>query len=54
MKQNEEKIYKILNAWLRNSTSIFSFMKKEIKDKKGERPEGNAWRAIEKFLIVFL
>ena len=27
-------------VWLRNSRSVLAFMKKEIKDKKGERLEG--------------
>ena len=35
-KENGKKIYKILNAWLKNSRSILAFMKKEIKDTKGE------------------
>ena len=40
-----EKIYKILNAWLRNSRSILPFMEKEIKDAKGERPEIKCWES---------
>ena len=44
----------MLNAWLRNCRSIIAFKKKEIKDTKRERPEENAWRAVEQFLIVFL
>ena len=39
-KENGEKIWKIPNAWLRNYRSILAFMKKEITDTKGERPEG--------------
>ena len=39
-KENGENIYKMLNAWLKNSRSILAFMKKEIKDTKGERPKG--------------
>ena len=35
-KENWKNIYKILNAWLKNSRSIFDFMKKEIKDTKRE------------------
>ena len=36
MKENGEKIYKMLNAWLRNCISILAFTKKEIKDTKRE------------------
>ena len=39
-KENGENIYKMLNAWLRNSRSILTFMKKEIKDIKRERETG--------------
>ena len=56
-KENREKIYKILIAWLTNSRSILAFMKKEMKDTKRERERDwkeNALRAIEQFLIVFL
>ena len=35
-KENEENIYMILNAWLRNCRSILAFMKKEVKDTKRE------------------
>ena len=35
-KENGEKIYKMVNAWLRNCRSILAFMKKEIKDTKRE------------------
>ena len=35
-KENEENMYKMLNAWLRNYRSILAFMKKEIKDTKRE------------------
>ena len=35
-RENEENIYKMLNAWLRNCRSILTFMKKEIKDTKRE------------------
>ena len=38
--ENGKKIYKLLNTWLRSSRSILAFMKKEIKDTKGERPKG--------------
>ena len=48
-KENEESIYEIQNAWLRNRRSILAFMKKEIKDRERERE-----RAIEPFLIIFL
>ena len=34
-KENGENIYKMLNAWLKNSRS----MKKEIKDTRREGPE---------------
>ena len=46
-----ENIYKMLNAWLRNCRYILAFMKKEIKDTKGE-----AGRKMleEQFLIAFL
>ena len=33
-KENGENIYKMSNAWLRNSRSILAFMKKKIKDRK--------------------
>ena len=50
-----EKIYKILNAWLRNSRSILAFMEKEKKDAKGERPGGkcleSSWAG---FNIIFM
>ena len=39
-KENGESIYKMLNAWLRDSRSILAFMKKKIKDIKRERPKG--------------
>ena len=39
-KENREKIYKILIAWLTNSRSILAFMKKEMKDTKRERESG--------------
>ena len=39
MKENEEIIYKMLNAWLRNCRSILAFIKKEIKDTKREKAE---------------
>ena len=51
-KENRENIYKMLNAWLRNSRSILAFMKKD-EYKEWDRRE-NAWRAVEQFLIVFL
>ena len=35
-KENGENIYKMLNAWLRNSRSILAFMRKKIKDRKRE------------------
>ena len=35
-KENEENIYKMLNAWLKNCRNILAFMKKEIKDTKRE------------------
>ena len=38
-KENGENIYKMLNAWLKNSRSILAFMKKEIKDTRREGPE---------------
>ena len=49
-KENGEKIYKALNAWLRNSKSILAFMKKEIKDTKGERAAG---KCLESSWTVF-
>ena len=49
-KENGEIIYKMLNAWLRNSRSILAFMKKEIKDTKRERPEG---KCLESSWAVF-
>ena len=35
-KENGENTYKMLNAWLRNSKSIFAFMKKKIRNIKRE------------------
>ena len=54
-KENGENIYKFLNAWLRNCRSIFAFMKKEIKDTKGDRPEGkyleSSWAVFNSILV---
>ena len=54
-KENGVNIYKMLNAWLRNSKSILVLMKNEVKDTKRERDrKENAWTAVEQFLIEFL
>ena len=50
-KEDEENIYKTLNAWLRNCRNILAFMKKEINDTKGETRRKMLG---EQFLIVFL
>ena len=51
-KENEENIYKMLKAWLRNCRSILTFrVNKRYKER--DRKE-NAWRTVEQFLIVFL
>ena len=51
-KENGENIYKMLNACLRNCRGILVF--RGNKGYKERDRKENAWRAVEKFLIVFL
>ena len=51
-KENGENMYKMLNAWLRNCRSILAF--RGNKGYKERDWKGNAWRAVEQFLIGFL
>ena len=52
-KENEENIYKVLKAWLRNPRSIITFMKKGDKGYKERDRKQNALRADEQFLMFF-
>ena len=52
-KENEENIYKVLKAWLRNRRSIIAFMKKGDKGYKERDRKQNALRADEQFLMFF-
>ena len=53
-KENAENINKILNAWLRNSRSILTFMKKEIKDTKRETGRKVPWEQLSSFNNIFI
>ena len=52
-KENEENIYKVLKAWLRNPRSIIAFMKKGDKGYKERDRKQNALRADEQSLMFF-
>ena len=49
-KENWKNKYEMMNAELRNCRRVLTFLKKEIKDTKGEGDqEENAWRTAQQF-----